>query len=188
MMSELEKLKAGLDYCFDDEQIAEIKNNAIRQCKIYNSIDATDDEALTRHLSQMLGSMGNSIRIEQNFVCDNGRNIHVGDNFFANYNVTILDVTDVNIGDHVMIGPNTIITTVGHPINPRGRRDHMCVTSPVTIGSDVWIGGNVTILPGVTIGSNVVIGAGAVVTSDIPDDSLAVGVPARVIRDIENDL
>ena len=188
MMSELEKLRAGLNYCYDDEEIAQIKNNAIRQCKIYNSIDATDNEALTNHLSKMLGSMGESIRIEQNFSCDNGQNIHVGENFFANYNVTILDVVEVNMGDNVMIGPNTIITTVGHPISPKGRREHMCVTSPVTIGSDVWIGGNVTILPGVNIGDNVVIGAGAVVTNDIPDNSLAVGVPARVIKEIENDL
>ena len=87
-----------------------------------------------------------------------------------------------------MIGPNTLITTVGHPISPKGRRNHLAFAEPITIKDDVWIGGNVTILPGVTIGENVVIGAGSVVTKDIPDNSLAVGIPARVKKEIENDL
>lgn len=87
-----------------------------------------------------------------------------------------------------MIGPNTLITTVGHPITPKGRRQHLAQASEIHIGDDVWLGGNVTILPGVTIGNNVVIGAGAVVNRDIPDNSLAVGVPAQVIREIENDI
>ena len=87
-----------------------------------------------------------------------------------------------------MIGPNTTITTVGHPIKPKGRREHLAQGSEIRICDDVWIGANVTILPGVTIGNNVVIGAGAVVNKDIPDNSLAVGVPARVIKEIENDL
>ena len=87
-----------------------------------------------------------------------------------------------------MIGPNTTITTVGHPITPKGRRKHLAQASEITIGDDVWLGANVTILPDITIGDNVVIGAGAVVSKDIPDNSLAVGVPARVIREIENDV
>ena len=87
-----------------------------------------------------------------------------------------------------MIGPNTTITTVGHPISPKGRRNHLAQASEIRIGNDVWLGANVTVLPGVSIGNNVVIGAGAVVNMDIPDNSLAIGVPARVIREIENDL
>ncbi|RAP53320.1 MAG: acetyltransferase, partial [Methanosphaera sp. rholeuAM270] len=181
-MSELEKLRAGLDYCFDDEEVVAVKDNALRQCKKYNSIDPTDKQKRTLQLEKMLGSMGKNVTIENNFHCDNGKNIFVGDNFLANYNVTILDVNTVHIGNEVMIGPNTLITTVGHPINPKGRRKHMGVTSPVTIGNDVWIGGNVTVLPGVKIGNNVVIGAGAVVNRDIPDNSLAVGVPAKVVK------
>ena len=87
-----------------------------------------------------------------------------------------------------MIAPNTTITTVGHPLSPKKRRAHLAQAKEIKIGDDVWIGANVTILPGVTIGNNVVIGAGAVVTKDIPDNSLAVGVPARVIKEIENDI
>ena len=102
--------------------------------------------------------------------------------------MTILDIMPVHIGDYVMIGPNTLITTVNHPITPKGRRKHLGIGKPVTIGNDVWIGGNVTILPGVTIGNNVVIAAGAVVTKDVPDNCVIGGVPAKKIKDIENDI
>ena len=112
----------------------------------------------------------------------------MGKNFLANYNVTILDIAPVVIGDYVMIGPNTLITTVNHPISPMGRRKHLGIAKPVTIGNDVWIGGNVTILPGVKIGNNVVIAAGAVVTKDVPDNCVIGGVPAKKIMDIENDV
>lgn len=188
MLSELEKLKAGLDYCYDDEEVVAIKNNALVQCEKYNSIHPLDKEKRFLQLKEMLGQVDDTVTIEKNFYCDNGKNIFLGKNFLANYNVTILDVNVVHIGDNVMIGPHTLITTVGHPISPKGRRKHLGVTGPINIGDDVWIGGNVTILPGVTIGNNVVIGAGSVVNKDIPDNSLAVGVPARVIKEIENDL
>ena len=99
-----------------------------------------------------------------------------------------IDIKEVYIGNDVMIGPNTTITTVGHPINPKGRRERLRIASEIKIGNDVWIGANVCILPGITIGNNVVIGAGAVVTQDIPDNSLAVDVPAKVVREIENNI
>ena len=97
------------------------------------------------------------------------------------------DIREVHIGDNVMIGPGTLITTVGHPLSPMGRRKHLAFAKPVHIGNDVWIGGNVTILPGVTIGNNVVVAAGAVVTKDIPDNCVVGGVPARKIKDVVND-
>ena len=187
-MTELEKLKKGLDYCYDDEEVVAIKDNAVMQCDRYNSINPLNKEERQKQLRNMFGKIGRNITVENDFHCDNGKNIFVGDNFLANYNVTILDVNEVHIGDDVMIGPNTLITTVGHPISPKARRDHIGVTKPVSIGNDVWIGGNVTVLPGVNIGNNVVIGAGAVVNKDVPDNSLAVGVPARVVKEIVNDL
>lgn len=100
---------------------------------------------------------------------------------FTIYNVTILDIAQVTIDDYVMIGSNTLISTVGHPLSPMGRRKHLGIAKPVIIGNDVWIGGNVTILLGVTIGNNVVVAAGAVVTKDVPDNCLVVGVPAKVL-------
>ncbi len=136
----------------------------------------------------MLGSVGENVWIGKTFSCDNGKNIFIGNNFTGNYNLTILDIKEVYIGDNVMIGPNTLITTVGHPLTPKGRRKHLAQASKIHIGDDVWIGGNVTVLPGVTIGNNVVIGAGAVVTKDILDNSLAVGVPAKVIKELEKDV
>ena len=117
-----------------------------------------------------------------------GKNIYVGNQFLANYNVTILDIMPVHIGDYVMIGPNTLITTVNHTLTPKGRREHLGIGEPVSIGNDVWIGGSCTILPGVTIGNNVVIAAGAVVTKDVPDNCVVGGVPAKKIREIENDI
>lgn len=186
-MTELEKLKAGLEYCYGDDEVVARKENAIIECKKFNAIDDTDYEAQYAQLKEMFGSVGEDVWIAKTFNCDNGKNIHIGNNFTGNYNLTVLDIRDVYIGDNVMIGPNTLITTVGHPLSTAGRRKHLGVAKPVIIGNDVWIGGNVTVLPGVTIGNNVVIGAGAVVTKDIPDNSVAVGVPAKVIKNIPND-
>ena len=131
---------------------------------------------------ELFGKTEENVSICPGFMCDNGKNIRVGKNFLANYNVTILDIMPATIGDYVMIGPNTLISTVNHPITPLG------IGKSVTIGDDVWIGGNVAILLGVNIGNNVVVAAGAVVTKDIPDNSLVAGVLAKVIREIENDV
>ncbi len=111
----------------------------------------------------------------------------MGDRFLANYNVTILDIAPVHIGNDCMIGPGTCIITVNHPLSPKGRRNHLGIAKPITIGNDVWIGANCTILPGVTIGNNVVIAAGAVVTKDVPDNCVVGGVPAKIMKEIEND-
>ena len=132
----------------------------------------------------MLGSVGERVWIAKTFNCDRGRNIFIGNDFTGNHNLTILDIREVRIGDHVMIGPHTLITTVSHPLSARERREYHAWAKPVTIGDDVWIGGNVTILPGVTIGDRAVIGAGSVVTEDIPADSVAVGAPARVVKEL----
>lgn len=188
ILTELEKLEAGLEYRFDDPEVAARKRNAIVQCRAYNALADDDKAGQQAQLKAMLGSMGERVWIAKTFNCDNGKNIHIGDNFTGNFNLTILDIREVCIGDNVMIGPNTLITTVGHPLSPAKRRLNMAYAKPVSIGNDVWIGGNVTILPGVTIGDNVVIGAGAVVTHDVPSNSVAVGVPARVIKQIENDV
>ncbi len=187
-MTELEKLKAGMPYCYDDAEVDGIKQAAIIWNMEYNSLHPLDTQAQTACLKEHLGSMGEKVWIAKTFNCDNGKNIHIGDNFTGNYNLTILDVEQVHIGNHVMIGPNTLISTVNHPMTPMGRREHLGIAKPVKIGNDVWIGGNVTILPGVTIGDNVIVAAGAVVTKDVASNTLVGGVPAKKIRDLENDI
>ncbi len=187
-MNEIEKMEKGLLYNFHDEAVEALKEKAMIWLKEYNAIDDLDYDAQEECLRKNLGSVGEHVWIAKTFNCDHGSNIHIGNDFTGNYNLTILDIRDVYIGNHVMIGPNVLISTVNHPLSPKGRRKHLGIAKPVTIGDDVWIGGNVTILPGVTIGNNVVIAAGAVVTKDVPDNCLVGGVPAKILKEIENDL
>lgn len=187
-MTELEKLKAGLEYDFWDEGVNGRKLKAVELCGKLNGIPVTEVAPRQAVIKELLGECGENTELLPNFNCDYGKNIRVGRNFLTNYNVTILDIMPVTIGDYVMIGPSTLISTVNHPMTPMGRRKHLGIGKPVTIGNDVWIGGNVTILPGVNIGNNVIVAAGAVVTKDIPDNCLVGGVPAKLIRSLENDV
>lgn len=132
----------------------------------------------------ILGKTGKHVNVETPFLCDYGNNIEVGENFFANYNLVILDVAKVTIGRDVMLAPNVAIYTAGHPLHHESRNSGYEYGIAITIGNNVWIGGNSVIMPGVTIGNNVVIGAGSVVTKDIPDNSLAFGNPCKVVREI----
>lgn len=186
-MSELDKLNRGEEYCFFDEEVASRKERANDLCEAFNRIPANDFDRQMAMMPDILGSYKDEVYIQPPFYFDVGKNIHVGKEFLTNYNVTILDVAPVYIGDHCMIGPNVLITTVNHPLSPLKRRAKKGVALPVYIGNDVWIGGHVTILPDVRIGNNVVIGAGAVVTKDIPDNVVVAGIPAKIIKEIDED-
>lgn len=144
-------------------------------------IDRQNQEAILREL---FGRCGMNIHINQPFRCDYGCNISIGENFFANFNLTILDEAIVTIGDNVFIGPNVSIYTACHPIDPNERNKGIEWAEPVTIGNNVWIGGSATILPGVKVGDNAVVGAGSVVTHDIPSNTVSAGNPARIIKHI----
>lgn len=150
----------------------------------YNQLRPSDKEAREVVIRQLFGHCGKRPTVNSPFYCDYGCNIYVGDNFFSNFNLTILDEGKVTIGNHVFIGPNVSLYTACHPTDPIERRKGTEWTKPITIGNDVWIGGNVTILPGVTIGSGSTIGAGSVVIRDIPEGSIAVGNPCRVVKTI----
>lgn len=150
----------------------------------FNDLRPSQTEEQQAILHELLGAHGRNMHFNQPFRCDYGRNIFIGENFFANFNFTVLDEAEVRIGDNAFIGPNVSIYTACHPLDADSRNTGVEWAEPVTIGNNVWIGGSATILPGVTIGDNVVIGAGSVVTKDIPSDSLACGNPARVIREI----
>lgn len=186
-MTELDKLDAGLSHMFLDPQVVARKQRAVVLTRAFNDAEPTDVAAQDRLIRELFGSTGDFVSVQQPFHCDRGANIHVGDGLLTNYNVTILDIAPVRIGEHVMIGPNVLISTVGHPLSARGWRQWGAFAQPVTIGDDVWIGGNAVILPGVTIGSNVVVAAGAVVTADVPDGVVVGGVPARVLRELPED-
>ncbi|MBP2651394.1 MAG: Acetyltransferase (isoleucine patch superfamily) [Firmicutes bacterium] len=186
-MTELEKLDAGLEYCFFDEGVVARKENALRLCKKFNAIDPNNYKEQLIAIKELLGSTGENVYIQPSFNCDNGKNIHVGEDFIANYNVTILDIAPVHISNYCMIGPGTLIATVGHPLSPIGRRKKGAQGNPITIGNDVWIGGNSVILPGINIGSNVIVAAGSVVTRDVPSNCIVAGNPARKIKNLVDD-
>lgn len=155
--------------------------------KVYNRLEPDNTDRMQSILTALLRSTGKNIVINQPFRCDYGCNISVGENFMANFNLTILDEGRVTIGNNVFIGPNVSIYTACHPIDPVERNKGVEWAEPVTIGNNVWIGGSTTILPGVSIGDNVTIGAGSVVTKDIPANCVAVGNPCRVKRQIETE-
>lgn len=135
-------------------------------------------------LKELIGKMGDNCYVEPPFFCDFGTNITFGDDVYCNTNCIFLDSGKITIGNRVLIGPRVNLFAAGHPIDATVRNHWLGVAKPITIGSDVWIGGGVTVNPGVTIGNNVVIGSGAVVTTDIPDNVVAVGNPCRVLRKI----
>ena len=184
-MTEFEKSQLGLEYCYLEPELNAHKRNAMVLCQQLSSMDIRDAEGREKLIRTLLVSVGARPRILAGFHCDNGKLISVGDDFLANYNVTILDRAPVTIGDAVLIAPGTVITTVNHALSPSKRRANICTALPITIGSNVWIGANCTILPGVTIGDDAVIAAGAVVNRDVPPRCIVGGVPARVLRTVE---
>ena len=150
----------------------------------FNNLPPQRWEELPALLRSILGALGEQSVILPPLRCDYGSNIYIGTHTEVNYNLTVLDVGRVTIGDRVLIAPNVSIYTAGHPIHPQSRRSGYEYGIDVSIGDDVWIGGSVTILPGVHIGSGSVIGGGSVVTRDIPENVIAVGNPCRVLRPI----
>ncbi len=178
-----EKMTAGKVYRFDDE-LHEVIFKTRKLTDEFNQTRYDDVDGRERIIRDLFGSVGAKVCVEPPFRCDYGFNIHVGDNFYANYGCVVLDSAKVSIGDHVFLGPNVQIYTPCHPIYAPARNEGYEYAKEVTIGDDVWVGGNVTIVPGAHIGSNVVIGAGSVVTGDIPDGVVAAGNPCRIIRKI----
>lgn len=183
-MNHKERMLAGLPYLPWLDGLSEDRLSCQKLLRQFHALGPEESEQARAVLKELLGATGEQLHIVPPFFCDYGKNIRVGENFFANYHFTVLDSAPVTIGANAQIAPNVSIYTAGHPIHPDPRNAGWEYGIPVTIGDNVWIGGNSVICPGVTIGDNVVIGAGSVVTKDIPSWSVAVGNPCRVVRKI----
>lgn len=183
-MTEKERMVKGMLYIASDESIQSISSENRKLIDAFNNAKCEECAKRMEYIKKAFAHTGKNAYIEPPFYCDHGWNISVGDNFYANTGVIILDQCPVNIGNNVMLAPRVSIYCACHPIDACIRNMLYELGKPVTIGNDVWIGGNTVINPGVTIGSNVVIGSGSVVTHDIPDNVVAVGNPCRVLREI----
>ena len=185
--TEKEKMLNEEYYDASGEELTKEREYAKDLCYDYNHTRPTEKEKLKNIIKKLFKSTGENYRINPPFFCDYGYNISIGENFYSNYNLIILDVCEVNIGNNVFIGPNVGIYTAGHPVNVKLRNDGLEFGKKIRIGNNVWIGGNVCILPGITIGDNVTIGVGSVVTKDIPSNVTAFGNPCKVHKKNKNE-
>lgn len=183
MTSEREKMLAGELYDAFDPELVLARERARNLCQELNASREREQQDRRRILKKLFGSGGDSVWLQPPFFCDYGSNIRLGERVYFNFNCVVLDVCEVRIGDFSFFGPAVQIAAATHPMNARLRREQE-FGKPITIGSDVWVGGGAILCPGVTIGSKTVIGAGSVVTRDIPDGVFAAGNPCRVIRPI----
>ncbi len=187
-MNEKEKMLNGLLYdASKDKMLYDERIRCKTLCHEYNNLSPANTNERKILLKKILGKLGENYWIEPNFYCDYGYNIEIGDNFYSNHNLVILDPAPVVFGDNVFIGPNCGFYTAQHPLDVERRNMFLEYAFPIYVGNNVWFGGNVVVLPGVKIGDNTVIGAGSVVTKDIPSNVIAVGNPCKVLREITDE-
>ncbi|MTD39969.1 chorismate mutase [Erwinia sp. CPCC 100877] len=183
--TERQKMIDGELYFAADPELVAARKFAREQMKVINQ---EEDGYIRRQLiEETFGSTGTGCYIEPSISFDYGFNIHVGKNFYANFNSIFLDICPITIGDNCMFGPNAQLYTATHPLNPVKRNSGLEYGKPITLGDNVWLGGNVVITPGVTLGDNVVVAAGSVVTKSFPDNCVIGGNPAKLIKEIESD-
>jgi galactoside O-acetyltransferase len=181
----LERMDNGKLYFCDDKGLAEKQMKALDMQYDYNLTRPGESEKRAKLLREMFAEIGEGCYIEPPLHSNwGGKHVHFGNNVYANFALTLVDDTDIFVGDNVLFGPNVVICAGTHPVDPELRRRQVQYNLPVHIGNNVWLGGGVFVMPGVTIGENSVIGAGSIVTKDIPANVVAVGNPCRVLRSI----
>ncbi|MBR2525434.1 sugar O-acetyltransferase [bacterium] len=188
-MNQKEKMINGFLYSPENDE--ELYNDRLKVkdlCFQYNNLAPSETEKRKELIKQIIGKTSDKYWIEQPFICDYGYNIEIGNNFYANHNLIILDCAPVKFGNNVFIAPNCSFYTACHPIDKEKRNDGLEYALPITVGNNVWIGGGVTVLAGVKIGDNSIIGAGSVVTRDIPSGVIAVGNPCKVLKEVTKDI
>jgi len=178
----LDYVASGKIYDGLDSDLMSVEATAAALTDQLNRTREPEDQA--HILQKLFGDIGAVPFISPTFRCGYGRNIFVGNHFFANYDCMILDGAKVTIGDNVLFGPKVGLYTTNHVFDPATRAAGACFAQPITIGDNCWLAANVTVLPGVSIGAGTIIGAGSVVTKDIPDNVIAAGNPCRIIRPV----
>lgn len=181
-----ERMHDGCLYFCNDEELMREQLQCLERLYDFNATRPSEQAKRSEMLRELLAEVGDNCYIEPPFHANWGIHTHFGNNVYANFNLTMVDDTDIFVGDNVMFGPNVTVATAGHPVDPELRRKVAQFNIPVHIGDNVWIGAGAVILPGITIGENSVIGAGSVVTKDVPANVVAVGNPCRVLRRISN--
>ncbi|HCK2935399.1 TPA: chorismate mutase [Enterococcus faecium] len=184
--TEKEKMIAGELYFANDPELVADRMFARSQSQIINQAESA--ELRSQLLKETFGRTGKKIYMEPVINFDYGYNIFVGENFYANFNCTFLDVSTIEIGDNCMFAPNVQLYTATHPLHPVKRNSGLEYAKPIKIGNNVWLGGGVIVTPGVTLGDNVVVGAGSVMTKSFPDNVVIAGNPARIIKTVEEEL
>ena len=184
-MTQYERMVAGLIYDTTDKEILEKQAVYQRKLWAFNQLGPDDADKKQAYMKENFAECGDLCYIELPFHASwGGKNVHFGTSVYANFNLTLIDDGHIYVGDRVLFGPNVVVATASHPLDPRLRRQEMQYNRDVHIGENTWIAAGVLILPGVTIGKNVVIGAGSVVTHDIPDNVVAFGCPCRIYKEI----
>ena len=184
-MTEREKIHAGVIYQPNDPTIMEEQLGYLDLMDEYNRTPRRLQAQRSEMLKKLFAEVGENCYIESPYFANwGGHHVHLGSNVYANAGLKLVDDTHIYVGDCTMFGPNVVIATAGHPIDPELRSKGLQYNLPVHIGKNCWLGAGVIVMPGVTIGDNTVIGAGSIVTKDIPSNVVAVGNPCRVLREV----
>lgn len=184
-MREIEKMLAGEWYDANyDQELIIARRYAQDKYYEYNQVRPSDDEKKQEILAELLGYKPDNVDVSQPFYCDYGTNIVFGSNVHVNLSCYFMDGAKITIGNNCFIGPYSGFYTAAHPVAPEPRNEGLEQARPITVGDNCWFGANVSVMPGVTIGNNCVISAGSVVTKDMPDNSVIMGVPAKAVREI----